>query len=474
MIWYGLILISVCFAIENFDFFYQEEISQIFYENNDQYLIKVDFPFTKDMKQSDEIISKIYYDICKPFDLSPNNFSTRANSLYIQIDDLYTWIGKFSIYYNDTISIRNSYQAYKPEIFDTNTTLTIDADYTDQKFKNMKLFSTTVVSIFEKTKTLQELKANKESLLIATIALELLVNDFKQFVALFYRVYQTLILAKQKHISEMLQEHLVNKTTNIDLEKTSIIQGGTVDNNPTFIIKSLIKSSPIEYYALKPLTYYGFSLEKDYYKRKDNVNIKKFYLDDNVQPIELHNIEQCLIGLNSKNYLLIYEHCVFIRSDEKFSTIDKGLILNNGTNSIITQLTSFFNEQIKITDFPVIINFNGTFVLKDDNYKDISIKKHYKNEIKKSSLSKSTLEQFRATLFTQQTNAVVTLLEEEFEGLLLSIGTFTILIIFAFISNCAYIKFKSKQTNKRPQERLILNKLRANANPNIRKYTIKK
>ena len=116
MIWYGLILISVCFAIENFDFFYQEEISQIFYENNDQYLIKVDFPFTKDMKQSDEIISKIYYDICKPFDLSPNNFSTRANSLYIQIDDLYTWIGKFSIYYNDTISIRNSSPAWCPSV----------------------------------------------------------------------------------------------------------------------------------------------------------------------------------------------------------------------------------------------------------------------------------------------------------------------------------------------------------------------
>lgn len=445
----------------DFSFFYQESVPKTTYQDNIIQNVKVTFPFTKEMSYTSKNISTIYTELVTPFNMTQKDFKKRSNPIYIQMDDLYNWLEKFYNVYDNFKNATTNYKQFDPKIFDKSQIITIDANYQEQKFANMKLFANMIIITFNKYDTLPLLIANTEDLTLTITTLELLMTDLKHYVGVFYDTYQSLNLAKQGHLSEMLQEHLLDKTKTIDLTKTVILEGGSNNNIATFIVRVVQKAAPITYYELKPISYFGYSLENDYYVIKSESEIRKFYVDDNLNPQQMFKVKNCLSGLNQKEFGTIFEHCTFIKTNTKYQIVSKGIIFNNGSTDVITQLNTMFHKNLKEIDFPIIIHYNGTFLLKDHAHNKIPILKKSPNLFQKSNLNITTLDHLKETLFLSNDNKLMTLLEEEITGVIISLVSVTILFIGYYLTRCIYRKYKSSKTTQKPQEKLLLKKLRA-------------
>lgn len=463
IMWQSILILGGLFsmAISNFDLLYLDTIPKTMYQNNIKSIVKVSFPFTDNMKNTSSKIANIYGDLVRPYNMSSNSFQSRSNPIYIQMDDLFNWLTKFYIYYDKFKLSADNYPPFSPTQYDKEQIITIDANYQKQKFDNMKLFANMMTDIYSNYTTLSELINNKDDLTLAITTLELLVQDFKDYVGTFYGTYQAMNLGKQGIISELLAEQLLKNKTLIDLEETKIIQGGKFDNTVTFIIQVIQKSAPVTYFDYIPISYFGYSLERDFYKLENSQNIRKFYLDDNLDSEEISIIQKCLNGLNQNDMKMIFEYCKFIKADQPYEVVGKGIIFNNGSVESINQINKMFHKNLKDTDFPVIIHYNGSLTVKDKAHKEININKKYPNIFQKSNLNSSMLSHLKETLFESHNNKIITLLQEEFTGVLISIISFIILGISFYLSQALYRKMKSNKMTQKPNEKLILKKLRA-------------
>ena len=89
MIFKWLILVIFLKNVSSqFTFFYQETIPKHLYQNDQQALIRINFPFTEQMKISNKNFSAVLIDIVKPFKITDKDYKKRDNPVYIQIDNL--------------------------------------------------------------------------------------------------------------------------------------------------------------------------------------------------------------------------------------------------------------------------------------------------------------------------------------------------------------------------------------------------
>ena len=445
-----------------FSFFYQETIPKHLYQNDQQTLIRVNFPFTDQMKISNKNFSAVLIDIAKPFKITDENYKNRDNPVYIQIDDYDFWLGKFHTLHDNYNNVSKNYAKFTPSIYDTEINLAVDSNYAIQKMENINIFKDIIVITMKKYKNVTQLQSHTADALRVIMTLELLVTDFKHFYGTFADLYTTLSLAKKGQVSEILFDRIANQSIIPDWSNTEILQGGTTDNTVTFIIKLAQKRAPLLYYDLKPISYYGYALENDYYVEKSNSQIKKFYLDDKLTPQDMFHLTKCLDGLNKNDCPKVYEHCLFVKTDKTYEIINRGILFHNGTPNVISQINKLFNNQIKQTDFPIVIHFNGSINLIDEAHKTITITKKYSNLFQKSSLTKQNLENLKHKLFLSKENEIVSLLQEEMIGVLLSFATVVILLLTIYLTRCIFRKISSKKHSQKPQEKLILKKLRAN------------
>lgn len=463
MIFKWLILVIFLKNVSSqFTFFYQETIPKHLYQNDQQALIRINFPFTEQMKISNKNFSQVLIDIVKPFKITDKDYKKRDNPVYIQIDDYDFWLGKFHTLHDNYKDVSKNYAKFTPAIYDTEINLAVDSNYALQKMENINIFKDIIVITMKKYKDVTELQTQTADALRVIMTLELLVTDFKHFYGTFSDLYTTLSLAKKGQVSEILFDRIANQSIIPDWSKTEILQGGTTNDIVTFIVKLAQKRAPLLYYDLRPISYFGYALENDYYMEKSNMQIKKFYQDDKVTPQDMTHLTKCLDGLNKNNYPEVYEHCLFVKTDKKYEIINRGILFHNGTPNAISQINKMFHNQIKQTDFPIIIHFNGSIHLIDEAQKPVTITKKYSNFFQKSSLTKQNLENLKEKLFLTKENEVISLLQEEMIGVLLSFATVVILLLTIYLTRCIYRKISSKKYSQRPQEKLILRKLKAN------------
>jgi hypothetical protein len=458
-----LLTMIVCnTAFAELTFFYKESIPKHLYQSQQNVIIKVNFPFTKEMKESNLNLSAVLVDLCTPYTLQSATYKTRNNSIYLQIDDYDFWLTKFHQVYDQYTKLITNYKVITPNVFDSELNLGVDSDYAQQKFKNIKMFQDIVHDTMEKYNNVTMLETDKNDMLLVVTTLELMNNDMKHFFGTFSDLYQTLNLAKKGQISDLLSERISKNNEQVDWSKTEILKGGSNTDIVIFIIKLAIKSTPIEYYSLKPISYYGYSLENNYYMLKENQKIKKFYQSDILTPQDAYHLNKCLHGLNNKIHIDVYEHCIFTKSDKTYEIINRGIIFNNATDNIISQLKTIFSNQITKDDFPIVVHFNGSINVTDKSFKTVPITKRYTNFFEKSSLSKKSLEMLKNTLFTQPENYMLELLQEEIIGVGISFALIIILLITIALSKMVYRKLKYKSVSQKPQEKLLIKKLRAN------------
>lgn len=296
-----LLTMIVCnTAFAELTFFYKESIPKHLYQSQQNVIIKVNFPFTKEMKESNLNLSAVLVDLCTPYTLQSATYKTRNNSIYLQIDDYDFWLTKFHQVYDQYTKLITNYKVITPNVFDSELNLGVDSDYAQQKFKNIKMFQDIVHDTMEKYNNVTMLETDKNDMLLVVTTLELMNNDMKHFFGTFSDLYQTLNLAKKGQISDLLSERISKNNEQVDWSKTEILKGGSNTDIVIFIIKLAIKSTPIEYYSLKPISYYGYSLENNYYMLKENQKIKKFYQSDILTPQDAYHLNKCLHGLNTK------------------------------------------------------------------------------------------------------------------------------------------------------------------------------
>lgn len=446
----------------DFTFFYKESIPKHLYQSNQNSIVRVNFPFTKEMKDSNLNFSAVLVQLCNPYKLTSELYKTRNNSVYLQIDDYDFWLTKFHKVYYEYEAMITNYKAFTPNIFDSELDLGVDSNYAQQKFKNIKMFQDIILDTMDKYENISMLGKSKDDMLTVVTTLELLVTDFKHYIGTFSDLYQTLSLAKKGQISDLLSEKISNKNQQIDWSKTEILKGGANKEIITFIIKLNIKSTPIEYYDLIPISYFGYALEKNYYQIKDNQKIQKFYKNNLLTPQDAFHLTKCLHGLNEKDHPLVFEHCIFTKSDKTYEIINRGIIFNNGTENIINQLKTIFHNSLSKEDFPIIVHFNGSINLTDKALKPFPVTKKYANFFAKSSLSEKSLTLLKNTLFTQPENYLLEILQEEFIGVLISFIVIIILLIVICVSKTVLKKIRYQSVSQKPQEKLIIKKLRAN------------
>lgn len=459
------ILITIFFSTlvySQFSFFYQEDIPKKLYQNSQNTILKVTFPFTKEMKESNKRFSEVLVTITKPWNLTLDTYKGRDNPIYLNIDDYGFWLGKFHTIYDNYVKLTSSDKTNKPLVFDKEMVLAVDSNYAAQKYKNIVMFRDIINQTMYAYKNLSMLETSKPDTLVVVGALELLIADFKHFITTFGDLYQTLNLANSFQISDILTDRISSKFTKIDWSTTQILQSGTFNKSANFLIQVTQQSAPLEYFELKPISYYGYALENDYYKIKTTNEIQKDTHDDKLRPQDKFHLNKCLEGLNRNVHDLVFEHCIFIKSDNTYEVLNKGILFNNATNQIIAQINKIFHSQYKESDFPIVIHFNGSIDLIDKSSHPFTITKKYTNSIQKTSLSSKNLETLKNILFTPQENQILSVLQEEMIGVLLSFITILIFFISIYLSRCLYVKIRSKKKSQKPQEKLLIKKLRAN------------
>ena len=446
-----------------FTFFYKEPTLQKSYQSTQNSIVKVNFPFTPQMQESSTEVSKILIAITKPFNITDTIYKTRSNAIYLQLDDYDFWLGKFHTLYDNFKSLKNTYNSFTPVIFDTEITLVVDSDYADQKYKNMHLFQTILVKTMNNYDNFTDMQnRSKQDTLLVITTLELLIVDFKHLFGTFSDLYQTLSLAKKGQFSDLLSDKISTQSIVTDWSNTEILEGGLYKDNIVFIIKVAQKSAPLEYFHLRPISYFGYALENDYYMTKTNLKIQKFYEDDKMTPTEISQLNNCLKGLNQKEYQLVSDHCIFTKTDKTYEILNRGILFHNGTQQIISQINRIFNNQITESDFPIVIHFNGSINLLDKTSKQVTITKKYPPLFQKTSLTPLILKNLQNSLFKQRENEIISLLQEEMIGVLLSCATVIILLLTIYLTKCLYKKVGSKRISQKPQEKLLIKKLRAN------------
>jgi hypothetical protein len=445
-----------------FSFFYQEDISKSLYQNSQDTILKVNFPFTKEMKESNKKFSEVLVAITKPYNLTLDKYKGRDNPIYLNIDDYGFWLGKFHTIYDNYVKLTSNDKIYQPLVFDKEMTLAVDSNYAVQKYKNIAMFKDIISQTMNLYANVSKLETSKPDTLVVVGALELLISDFKHFINTFRDLYQTLNLADSHQISDILSDRMSSKFQKIDWDNTQILKSGTFEKSANFIIQMAQQSAPLEYFELKPISYYGYQLENDYYKVKTTGKIQKHNHDEKLTPQDTSNINKCLEGLNKNNHDQVFENCVFVKTENTYEVLNKGILFNNGTNQVITQINKMFHSQYKETDFPIVIHFNGSLNLFDKSSKPLTISKRYQNSLQKSSLSTKNLETLKNTLFTPEENHIISVLQEEMMGVLLSFLSILTLLITMYLSRCIYIKLRSSKKSQKPQEKLLIKKLKAN------------
>lgn len=463
MIRIHIIISALCIAyVTTFSFFYQEQIPQTIYQDQQENIVLVNFPYTESINKATKVISEVFVALTLPFNMTDKDYKTRSNAIYIQMDDFDRWLGKIYETNDAYKDATKNYKQFTPTIFDTELTLTVDSNYIQQKLDNLNLFKTMLTIRYNKYNTTEQLIKNGKDLVYVITTLELLMADIKHYYSTLHQSFETMNMAKQNHITDLLKNKILTKIPNGNLETAEIVQGGTSFDTVTIIVKIMANNGPITFFKLKPISYYGYALEDDYYSLQSGI-IKKFHQDDKMSPNKMFHLTQCLHGLNKNIKTLTIEHCVFVKSDKTYEIIDQGIIFNNYTSTTIPQINKFLaHNTVTESDFPLVLHFNGTFMIQDSSLQNIKVIKNYTNHCFKSDLNNTSLRQLRNTLFTPITNSVIDVLSEEMNGVLISIASIVFLLISVFLSKCLYFKCASRKRSQKPQEKLILKKLKAN------------
>lgn len=452
-------------AITSFSYFYVDDLSQLFYKNEEPFIVRFTFTLSEDMTTCEAKIKQQLEDLVKPFSLTIQQIQQKSDLILLQVNDFTLWYGKLKKVSTDITALLGAHSIIEEIPSDLNKTITIDKSFTSQKLADIDLSVKNIVSGMKQSVTLEALKNNKAVLTKVVTAFGLVNNDLAELVSALYAFSQTLKLSAQYMIAKDIKIGLIPTKGIIDATDITIIKKGLVDKAPTYFIKPNKLTNPVNYNALVPIPYFEKSLGDSYYLNKQTNKFEKKFTNFD-KTLSNKSLMQCLQGLNANDNNKVFNNCKFHKNLETFILTKKGIIISNATTNIIYLLNAQFNIQLKQDSFPVYIEFKGTLSFVDPNQGTISITRNSDFKLQYTIFTAQQLQTFKnlnkPSFSDFKQNVLQALFHEEYDLIILNVSlVFGIVVLFVSIK-MIYIKCNNKKPYNRPIHKVITKRLRAN------------
>ncbi len=466
----------------NFSFFYPEVDIKTNYKLKQFLIVKIKFDVTEKITKTAKFFDDTWDTLRKPYDVTYEGVMESQDIVNVQIADFFmlsSKMGDASLKYTELF--KTLPEIPKEITYDKNITIAIDKSFLSQKLKNIKL-TAAQVEIKMKTKTLEELKTDKQELATFLSTFENLNSDSETLISQITSLFTTIILTHQKIKTEHLSSYLSqiqedNSIQDIDFEFINFYKE---NKKPIALIKINYLKNPLQYNELIPIPYNFKSLEHNYIFNHKSQKIEKLFTPEQIASGETYTDSECLNNLN-KNFVdntlasTVIDSCLFIDNYKTFHITEKGIFLFNLSTKNIKTLNAKLDLELKTSDQPVCISFNDSIIMETDLFGEFNVTKNDLQFVNYTSLTPNEIyliQQIEITTLFIDDNTNTTLsppfniddvddfIIQNYPLLIASTTTTTsffiiILTIFALIIKCKATPSKSlqKMFQKRAKKR---------------------
>ena len=356
---------------------------------------------------------------------------------------------------------------------DKNVTITIDEAILTAFFDDVGTAANNSIRICTDAGSLDLLMADHTELANYGGQASALISLLKDYLTAIKTFVSSVKLSLDNVVPPIVKNDLLlDGNRLIDLDHLEFITYGRTDDNLMFYLEVKIYHTGPPSREYIPIAYFSYSLDDTYVYNNHRRRVTKTLTESESSPIHKHRVDACLdeLTIGMKNYTKIITFCDFVYNDVPYVLTPNGILFQTADTSLLGSINQFFDKQFTVSDFPLYLTFNGTFIFSTKSLQTISVTRTSQVSYQKSVLTEKEKSFLKQKLFNGTTPEIIEeklrfieYIMEDYDEILVNLTIILILMLGVFVSKCVYGRLNDNQRNvPRRATALLLNRYRRN------------